>query len=90
MKDRKMLFSEDVACDSKYFKGEELMSLQKDLYRRFLRSRWLNPLAPLRILNKIRNWEDFVYICRIGFYGLKLVSKLVSHEKTVNSKVLRV
>jgi len=90
MKDRHLLFSEDVACQTKYFSGEQIVEIQKKLYKGFLFKRWLTPMSLIRIGRKIKSWEDFVYICRIAFIGLKLSRNLLSTKKRVTSKTLSV
>ena len=71
-KDKQILFSEEVACETKYFKGSELFEIQHEAYSRFLRKRMLSFLNPLRIMKKIHNFEDFVYVSKIILAGVTM------------------
>jgi len=84
------LFSEDVACKTKYFSGKQIVEMQQQMYRIFMRKRWLNPNSIFRILNKIKSWEDFRYILRIAMIGIKLGFNLLSTKKGITSKTLKV
>ena len=90
MKNKHLLFSENVACQTKYFSGEEIVSMQKQMYRKFLFRRWLSPLAMIRIFRKIKCREDFLYVVSVGLAGFKLVLSLLSTRSGVTSKTLRV
>jgi radical SAM superfamily enzyme YgiQ (UPF0313 family) len=90
MKNKKMLFSEDVACRTKYFSGKEIIEMQNDLYKKFFWRRWFSLKTPGRILKKIKSWEDLRYVLRIGWIGVKLGTNLVSSKVGVTSKTLRV
>jgi magnesium-protoporphyrin IX monomethyl ester (oxidative) cyclase len=90
MEDKHLLFSENVACRTKYFSGEDLVSLQKQMYRNFLIKRWTNPLVLVRIIRKIRSFEDFFYVVNMGTAGLKLGFNLLLSKSGVTSKTLRV
>jgi radical SAM superfamily enzyme YgiQ (UPF0313 family) len=90
IKDRHIMFSEDATFQTQHFSGEEVVAMQKRLYRNFLIRRWLNPLSVFRVVNKIRSWEDFTYILGIAVSGIKLNIKLLSTKKGVTSKVLKV
>lgn len=89
MKDKHMLFSEDVACQTKYFSGEEIIAMQKKLYKNFLIKRWMSPMSIFRILNKIKSWEDFDYILKISWAGYKLTKNLLTTRVGVTSRALR-
>ena len=90
MKDRHLLFSEDVACRTKYFSGEEIVEKQRWLYRRFLFKRWLCLGSFVRIAKKIRSIEDLLYVIRIGLVGVRLSVNLLSTRAGVTSKTLKV
>lgn len=90
MKNRKMLFSENVACRTRYFSGKEIVSLQKEMYSKFLKKRWLNPKAIIRLLGKIRSTEDFWYLIKMTGRGVKLLTGLVTSNRGITSKTLRV
>jgi len=89
MKDRHLLFSEDVACRTKYFLGEEIIKWQKVMYRKFLVKRWLNLSAIFRVVKKIRDMEDFLYVTKFAKVGLRLGLGLISVNSGVTSKTLR-
>ncbi len=89
MKDRHLLFSEDVACRTKYFSGRQIIKWQQVMYRKFLIKRWLKLEALFRIVKKIRNMEDFFYVLRFGIVGFKLGLGLISVNSGVTSKTLR-
>jgi radical SAM superfamily enzyme YgiQ (UPF0313 family) len=90
IKDRHMLFSENVACRTKYFSGEEIVTMQLRLYRKFLIRRWLTPVSIFRVLGKIRSWEDFRYIIKIILAGYRLTRNLLTTKIGVTSKALSV
>lgn len=90
MKDKHLLFSEDVACKTRNFSGKDIVSIQKMLYRKFLIKRWLTPMSLVRIFKKVRSLEDFKYVLRISLRGLKLNKNLVLAKKRVTSKNLSV
>jgi len=90
MKDKHMLFSEDVACRTKYFSGTQIIKWQQEMYRKFLIKRWFNLGAIFRIVKKIRNVEDFLYVIRFSVIGFKLGLGLISVNSGVTSKTLRV
>lgn len=90
IKDRHLLFSENVACQTKYFSGEEIVVMQIKLYKKFLIKRWLTPMSIFRVLGKIRSWEDFWYILKIFLAGYKLTRNLLTTKVGVTSKALSV
>lgn len=90
MKDKRMLFSENVACRTKYFSGEEIIALQGEMYQMFLKKRWFRPGAIFRLINKVRSWEDGLYLARIGIHSVRLLWGLMLTKKVVTSKTLRV
>lgn len=90
MKDRHLLFSEDVACRTKYFSGEEIIKLQNMFYKKFIIKRWLTPYSIIRITKKIKSWEDFSYFLKIIWHGVKLSYNLISNKVGVTSKTLKV
>lgn len=90
IKDKHLMLSEDATFQTKNFSANEIVSMQKQLYRKFLIRRWLNPLSFFRIINKIRSWEDLRYIFEIAWAGIKLNINLLSTKNGVTSKVLKV
>jgi len=90
MKNKHLLFSEDVACQTKYFSGKEIIEIQNKLYRNFLWKRLLTIKLIRRIFKKIKSIEDVIYLIKIGLHGIKLVFNLVLSRKTVTSKNLKV
>lgn len=89
-KNERELYSESVACKTKYLKPHELYQIQNEAYLRFFKKRFLSFLNPLRILRKINSWEDFRYVLRIAFVGVKMVNNLMKSKSGVTSKSLRV
>lgn len=89
-KDRFKLFSEEVACETRYFKNNELFDIQHDAYRRFLKARLFSFMNPLRILRKIYNLEDFWYVLRMGIAGIDMAKRLAFEKSGVTSKTFRV
>lgn len=90
MKDRHLLFSEDVACQTKNFKSEEIVKMQRELYQKFLIRRFFTPLVILRMVQKIKSWEDLAFVNRLVFFGLKLIFNLIFTKTGVTSKTLSV
>lgn len=90
MKDKNLLFSEDVACQTKYFTGKEITEIQKEMYRKFLIKRYFHPSILRRIVQKIKTKEDFFYILRLSLIAFKLIVNLVSTKPGVTSKTLSV
>lgn len=90
MKDRHLLFSENVACRTKYFSGQEIVNKQTEMYRKFLIKKWLNPLSWLRLFKKIRSKEDFCYMANMALAGIKLNISLLFSRVGVTSKTLKV
>lgn len=89
MKDKHLLFSEDVACRTKYFSGKQIIKWQGKMYRQFLLKRWFKIGSIYRIFKKIHSIEDFFYVLRFGMVGLKLGLGLISVNTGVTSKILR-
>ena len=88
--DKHIMFSEEATFQTKYFKGEEIVKIQNELYSKFLRNRWLTPYSIIRIFKKIKTFEDFRYIARIAWSGVKFQFGLMSTNKQVTSRVLKV
>lgn len=59
-------------CDTRYFKKEELQKIQSIIYSRFVKDRLIKFLNPLRILRKIKSFEDIRYIFKVANIGLHL------------------
>lgn len=90
IKDRHIFYSEDATFQTKNFTGQEIVEMQKKLYRNFLIKRWLRPGSIFRILNKIRSIEDLSYILAMIKYGIRFNLSIFSAKNEVTSKVLKV
>jgi radical SAM superfamily enzyme YgiQ (UPF0313 family) len=90
IKDKRILYSENVACRTKYFSGDEIVMIQNRFYRNFIIKRWLTPVTVFRVIRKIRSWEDFIYVIRTGLIGIKLIKNLIFSKIGVTSKTLKV
>jgi len=88
-KNKKYLLSEDIACQTRYFKPGELLEIQNYAYRKFLSRRLINFLNPTRVLRKIKNSEDFVYVLGLGYQGIKMALSLIKTKTGITSKVYR-
>jgi len=74
-KDKKILFSENLSCNTKNFTGNELVEIQQQMYRLFFKKRWGNIFKTIKRLKmKIKNPEDF-------FYVLKQIKYINNFEK---------
>lgn len=89
-KNERELYSESVACETKYIKGKQLYQIQNEAYSRFLKKRFFSFLNPGRILRKIHTIEDFKYILGLSIVGLEMAAKLSRSNHGVTSKSLRV
>lgn len=89
-KDEKLLYSENVNCDTMHIKNGRLFEIQNKAYKAFIKARVLSFLNPTRILNKIRNREDLFYVSRMGMESWKMLIRLVLTKSGVTSKSLRV
>lgn len=88
-KDERKLYSESVACDTKYVKGKELYKIQSEAYSRFLRRRLISFLNPLRMIRKIHSTEDLVYILRMSRLPPKIIMDNAKLTTGVTSKTFR-
>lgn len=88
-KNERELYSESVACETKYIKGKELYKIQGEAYSRFFKRRFLSFLNPLRIVRKINSFEDLTYVFGLFIAGIKMIVSLVKTKKGVTSKSLR-
>lgn len=69
----------ETGSDTKYFKKEELRTIQKKAYREFLVYRAFDYFFhPQRIFRKIHSWEDFFYVARLIYNGLKILLRTVN------------
>ncbi len=85
------LFSESVACDTKYLKGKDLYQIQNEAYSTFFKNRLRSFLNPLRIMRKIHSFEDFLYVSGLGLVGFKMIFNFLKPQvRPVTSKTLRV
>lgn len=72
---------------TKNFTVEELRGIQKDAYFKFIRSRFFKFLNPLRIIGKIKSFEDFRYICKLAGKGFKYIFDTFKRKKDVIYRV---
>lgn len=84
------LFSESVACDTKFVKGKDLYKIQSIAYSTFLKKRFISFLNPLRILRKIHSLEDLFYAYRLSMAGVQMALNVLRIREGVTSKTLRV
>jgi anaerobic magnesium-protoporphyrin IX monomethyl ester cyclase len=89
-KDERELYSESVACETKYLKGKELYEIQSEAYSRFFKARLLSFLNPVRTWRKIHSFEDSRYVLGLMVVGLKMMMSLLRTKAGVTSKSLRV
>ena len=69
----------ETGCDTKYFKKEELRKIQKAAYREFLVYRFFDYLFhPNRIFRKIHSREDFYYVLRLIYQGIKILVRTIN------------
>ena len=88
-KDERVLYSESVACNTKYIRGKDLFEIQNQAYSRFFRKRLINFLNPLRIIRKIHNLEDLNYVLGMAQAGLKMTLRLMTSKSAVTSRALK-
>ena len=88
-KDERVLYSESVACSTKYIRGKDLFEIQNQAYSRFFRKRLINFLNPLRIIRKIHNLEDLNYVLGMAQAGLKMTLRLMTSKSAVTSRALK-
>lgn len=88
-KDERVLFSESVACDTKYLRGTDLYAIQNEAYSRFFKRRFLSFLNPTRIMRKIHSLEDFLYVGGLAVAGTKMALNLMGTKTGVTSKALK-
>jgi len=69
------------------FTVKELRKVQKEAYFRFIRSRFIKFLNPLRIFSKINSFEDFRYCCKLVGAGLKYFLDTFKHKKDLIYRV---
>lgn len=60
---------------NKYFTRQEISAWQSRAHREFFRARFKNFLNPLRILRKITSFEDFLYVSKIVWQGIVIISR---------------
>jgi radical SAM superfamily enzyme YgiQ (UPF0313 family) len=72
---------------TKNFSVEELRGIQKQAYFKFIRSRFLKFLNPLRIIGKIKSTEDFKYCCKLGRAGFKYFFDTFKHSRDIIYRV---
>lgn len=69
------------------FTVEELRKIQKEAYFGFIRSRFFKFLNPLRIIGKIKSWEDFRYCCKLSGAGFKYFFDTFKRKKDIIYRV---
>lgn len=82
------LYSEVVACETKYIKGKELYKIQNEAYRQFFKRRLISFLNPTRTIRKIHSFEDLKYVLSLIRVGLKIIINLTKSKQGVTSKTL--
>jgi len=60
-KDKEAIYKEDMSCKTKYFSPEDLQLIQKEMFSQFYTKRWGSPLALIRLIPKIKSWEEAKY-----------------------------
>ncbi|OQA74243.1 MAG: (Dimethylallyl)adenosine tRNA methylthiotransferase MiaB [Candidatus Dependentiae bacterium ADurb.Bin246] len=88
-KNKKYLLSEDIACQTKFFKPGKLLEIQNYAYKKFLLARLKDFLNPVRLIRKIKNFEDFLYVTILGYHGVKMAFSLIKTKTGITSKVYR-
>lgn len=83
------LYSESVACETKYIKGKELYDIQNKAYSKFMKRRIVSFFNPLRIIRKIHSFEDFAYVVGLLIAGTKMALSLVSAKTGVTSRSIK-
>jgi len=89
-KDEKLLYSENVNCDTKHIKNGRLFEIQNRAYKKFVKARIVSFLDPRRIMKKINSVEDFVYIMKMGREAMKMLYRMMATKTGVTSKAYRV
>lgn len=88
-KNERELYSESVACDTKYIKGKELYEIQNRAYSYFLRKRLISFLNPLRIKRKIHSLEDLRYAFQLSALPVRMLTDTIRMKTGVTSKTFR-
>ncbi|MFC1727642.1 B12-binding domain-containing radical SAM protein [Patescibacteria group bacterium] len=89
-KDETAIYGEGSACDTKVFTKEELVKIRNEAHQRFLKYRLRSFINPARLIRKINSWEDFCYLSRLGFSGLKMAWGMAQlGAKKATSKTFR-
>ena len=84
------LFSEEVACPTRYLSAKDVLRLQKWAYKnvswqkikRFVLRPWL-------LIKKINSYEDFAFMVRLGWFGFKMMANMVLTNSGITSEVMR-
>ncbi|MDT8445845.1 MAG: radical SAM protein [bacterium] len=69
------------------FTAEELKALQTRMTKKFVLNRVLNPTAPLRVLSKVRSFEDLQYLRRIVVSFLHIMKDLLRNRYSLVSSI---
>jgi glycosyltransferase involved in cell wall biosynthesis len=69
----------NAGADTKFFRKEELLNLQKRAYREFILYRGFEYLThPSKIRNKINSKEDLFYVFKLLIHGIKVFSRALN------------
>lgn len=77
-------------CPTTIFSQKELQGFLTEAYSRFWRARFISFLNPLRIIRKIRSWDDFKYAIRIVTVGAKMKLNQLRHNEFTAHMISRV
>ncbi len=75
-------------ANTKYFTAKELQQFIYLGSKRFFKARIKDFLIPTRIIKKIKSFEDLRYTIKIGWYGFKMITRLITN-KQLSSQALR-
>lgn len=76
-----------ILWDTKYISRDELNLIRTQAYSRILRKRMKRYINPLRVVRKVKSWEDFKFIIRLVKVairmriGLRRSGELLTHWK---------
>lgn len=79
-----------AGCQTKYFSQEELRAFLTKAYNKFWKARFISFLNPLRVIRKIHSFEDFKYVLKIGYIGLRLKINELRHKEFTAHMISRV
>lgn len=73
---------DDKGTPTKYFSPEQIKQVQIKAYRAFIVYRAITFLNPLCLLRKIHSIEDFRYVSKLIFQGLKIIKNMFYKKTT--------